>query len=134
MAAAKPYTLVVEGDPHNLIAVSSLLRELKVPFKRNTTGDGVVDQLHHMSPRPEVVLMSLDLPEGNAYDIAAAMRADPDFARVRLVAIGPDHPAADQLEGAGFDGFIATPLPRRQFSSLLKRVMAGEHIYSSTAI
>jgi CheY-like chemotaxis protein len=123
--------LVVEGDPHNLIAVSSLLRELKVPFKRNTTGDGVVDQMHHMEPRPDVVLMALDLPEGNAFDIAAAMRADPDLARVRLVAIGPDNPASAELEGAGFDGFIATPLPRRHFSSILKRLLAGEHVFSN---
>lgn len=132
MASGKPVTLVVESDPHNLIAVSSLLRELKLPFKRNTTGDGVVDQMHHMEPPPEVVLMSLDLAEGNAFDIAAAMKADPDFQRVRLVAIGPDNPATEKLENAGFDGFIATPLPRRHFSALLKRLMAGEHVYTGT--
>lgn len=130
MAAGKPVTLVVESDPHNLIAVSSLLRELKLPFKRNTTGDGVVAQMRHMEPRPEIVLMSLDLAEGDPFDIAAAMRADPDFATVRLIAIGPDNPSPDTLEDAGFDGFIATPLPRRHFSALLKRLMAGEHVFA----
>ncbi len=130
MAAAKPYALIVEGDPLNLIALSSLLRELKVPFKRNTTGGGVLQQMHHMNPRPDVILMALDLPEGDAFAIASALRADPDLARVRLVAIGPDQPQPAELERAGFDGFIATPLPRRQFSGLLKRLMAGEHVFS----
>jgi CheY-like chemotaxis protein len=130
MASAKPFALVVEGDPLNLIALSSLLRELKVPFKRNTTGGGVLQQMHEMNPRPDVVLMALDLPEADAFTIASALKADPELARVRLVAIGPDQPKLDELERAGFDGFIATPLPRRHFSSLLKRLMAGEHIFS----
>lgn len=129
MAAIQPYALVVEGDPHNLIAMSTLLRELKVPFKRNTTGDGVLDQMHEMEPRPDVVLIALDLPEGDAFAIASALRADPDLNRVRLVAIGPDQPHPGTLEQAGFNGFIATPLPRRQFSTLLKRLMAGEQIF-----
>jgi CheY-like chemotaxis protein len=130
MAAAKPYALVVEGDPLNLIALSTLLRELKVPFKRNTTGEGVLQQVHDMQPRPDLVLMALDLPEGDAFAIASALRADPDLRRLRVVAIGPDQPQPDALERAGFDGFIATPLPRRHFSSLLKRLMAGEHVFS----
>ncbi len=130
MAAAKPYALVVEGDPHNLIAVSALLRELKVPFKRNTTGEGVVDQIHQMDPRPNVILMALDLPEGDAFAIASALRSDPALVCVRLVAIGPTEPQFAQLEVAGFDGFIATPLPRRQFRALLTRLMAGEHVYA----
>ena len=130
MAAVAPIALVIEGDPHNLIALSSLLRELKVPFKRNTTGGGVTSQMHHMEPPPDVVLLALDLPEGNAYDIAAEVRADPEFADVRLVAIGPDHPAPSALEGAGLDGFISTPVPRRHFSAILKRLLAGEHIFT----
>lgn len=130
MPARKPVTLLVESDPHNLIAVSSLLRELKLRFKRNTTGGGVITQMRQMEPRPDLVLMALDLAEGNALEIATAIKADPVLARVRLIAIGPDDPAPCQLETAGFDGFIATPLPRRHFSALLKRLMAGEHVFA----
>lgn len=130
MAARKPNILVVESDPLNLASLSALLRELKVPFKRNTNGAGVLEQLQQMHPRPNVVLMSLELPEGDAFEIAAALRAKAELDSVRLVAIGPDQPPPADLKYAGFDGFIATPLPRRQFGSLLKRLLNGEHVFS----
>ncbi|MBL8146052.1 MAG: hypothetical protein JNL34_06685 [Anaerolineae bacterium] len=130
MAARKPVTLFVESDPHNLIVVSSLLRDLKLPFKRNTTGDGVLEQMRQMDPRPEVVLMALDLAEGDAFTTAAAIKADQNFAQVLVIAIGPEAPSSDQLAGAGFDGFIPTPLPRRHFNALFKRLLAGEHVFA----
>lgn len=129
MAARKPNILVVESDPLNLAALSALLRELKIPFKRNTNGDGVLEQVQQMQPRPDVVLMSLELPENDALAIASALRTDPGLNNVRIVAIGSGKPPSAALEGAGFDGFIATPLPRRQFSALLSRLINGERVF-----
>jgi CheY-like chemotaxis protein len=60
---------------------------------------------------PDVVLCDIGLPEMDGYDVARAMRADPDLGRIPLVAVSgyaqPEDVAMSRE--AGFDAHLAKP-------------------------
>ena len=125
------WALVVEADAHSLIAIGAILRDLGVHFKRNTTGSGVVEQALQMQPKPAFVLLDLNLPHGDAFQIMAAFRSHPTLSSIPVLAIAEDNTRslASSTRNAGFSGLLTKPLPRRNLGTLLKRMINGEQIW-----
>jgi len=126
------WALVVEGDAHSLMMIGSILRDLDIFYKRNTTGAQVVEKAEVMEPQPDFILLDLDLPQGDAFSIVRSLKEHPDLCHIPVIAISDDssHATADRVRHAGFNGFIAKPLPRRQFGDLVEQVLQGQHVWS----
>ncbi len=86
------------------------------------TGTRGIDEAHRF--RPSIVLCDIGLPGGvDGYGVARALRADPSFARVRLVALtgyGQDDDKQRARE-AGFDEHLTKPVA----PETLDRVLAS---------
>ncbi len=122
------WALVVENDAHTLVAISSILRDLSIRFKRNTTGENVVEQLRAMTPRPDFILLDIDLPRAQAFIINRHIQADPTLRAIPVIAVASviDFALNKRLQYDGFATVVSKPLPRRQFGDLLRRVLGGE--------
>ena len=125
--------LVVEDDAHSLVAISSILRDLGIRFKRNTTGVNVIEQLRAMNPQPDFVLLDIDLPREEAFLVSRRIQADPTLRAIPVIALGSviDFPTRQRLQRDGFATFIVKPLPRRQFGELLQRVLGGSESWEA---
>jgi CheY-like chemotaxis protein len=123
--------LVVEDDAHNLIAVTELFKSLGIHYKRNTNGVQVAGQVHLMHPKPDFILVSMDLAEGDPFAICQSIRFDPLLANIPLIAMGSATwlPMQPQIKASGCTGFLLKPLPRKQVGPLLERILAGESIW-----
>jgi CheY-like chemotaxis protein len=122
--------LVIEDDPHSLIAISNLLSELGIRYKRNTTGADVAAQALHMQPRPDFILLDVDLPLADPFHIVAMLQNHPELAHIPIIFIS-DRATLDLLDRArsyGCAGVLTKPLPRRQLGELFRRVLEGEAI------
>lgn len=130
------WALVVEDDAHDLFAVTRLLQGLQIAYKRNTTGRDVAEKARAMQPRPDIILLDMDLPEANTFDICDAIHSDEVLARIPVVAIGSSKWAGieDELKTCGFAGFIHKPLPRKHFGQLLQKILDGESIWSDSSL
>ncbi|MBZ0287143.1 MAG: response regulator [Anaerolineae bacterium] len=126
------WALVVEDDAHDLLAVTRLLQELRVQYKRNTTGKDVALKARTMQPRPDIILLDMDLPDASTFDICEAIHSDDMLAAIPVVAIGDRKWTAYEhsLQACGFAGFICKPLPRRHFGQLLQDVLDGKAVWS----
>lgn len=124
------WALVVEDDAHSLVAISSILRELGIRFKRNTTGANVPQQMREMNPPPHFVLLDIDLPNGDAFIIQQRIQATPALRSIPVIALASesDLEAREQVERAGFSALVLKPIPRREFVSLLERLLANERV------
>jgi len=125
--------LVVEDDAHSLIAITMILKDLGIDYKRNTTGANVIEQLEAMRPMPQFVLLDLDLPKGDAFQICHEIQADAKLANVKIIAIANDSTTEllKQVKRGHFSGLICKPLPRNEFGKLLQRLLSGEQVYVS---
>jgi PleD family two-component response regulator len=123
--------LVVEDDAHSLIAITDIFNELGIQYKRNTTGTQVMRQLHTMHPKPDFILISMDLSEGDTLAICKAIRVDSAVAQVPVIVMGSIGSLSrqPQAQAAGCAGFLLKPLPRKQFGLLLHRILAGEAVW-----
>ena len=126
------WALVVEDDAHDLLALTHLLQELHVQFKRNTTGKDVAQKARAMQPRPDIILLDMDLPEASTFDICGDIHSDEILKSIPVVAIGDKKWAAYEhsLQACGFVGFICKPLPRKQFGQLLQDILDGKTVWS----
>ena len=122
------WALVVEDDAHSLVAISSILRDLGIHFKRNTTGTNVIEQIRAMNPTPDFVLLDTDLPQGDAFTINQRIQSDAAVRDIPVIAVGSviDFALRQRLQREGFATFVLKPLPRRQFGDLLQRVLGGD--------
>ena len=127
------WALVVEDDAHSLVAITSILSELDIRFKRNTTGANVTEQMRAMNPPPDFVLLNIDLPNGSAFTINQTIQADQTVRNIPIIALGSVEAFSlrQQAKRSGFAGFIPKPLPRRQFGDILRRILGGEQVWDT---
>lgn len=115
------WALIIEDEAHSLIAIASILNELEIRYKRNTTGHEAAHQARTMHPRPDFILLDMSLPENDPYHILRSFKSDSALAHLPVIAIdhSPTLRAVHEMKKAGFDGFIAKPLPRKLFPNIL---------------
>lgn len=129
------WALIIEDDAHSLIAISSILRELGIHFKRNTTGAKVSEQVSAMTPPPDFILLDIDLVQGDAFGINRHLQADPTSNDIPVIALAStdDYAVRQRARRAGFAGLVVKPLPRRQFGELITRILSGEHVWEAVS-
>ncbi len=117
------HAFLIEDDAHSLVAIGSLLDELGIAYKRNTTGANVALQLQDMQPRPDFILLNLDLPEGDAFAICRELRASPCTQAIPIIALTAHTIAGDREKtlAAGCDDYSTKPV---DFPQLLTKIQA----------
>jgi two-component system, cell cycle response regulator DivK len=130
-AAAR--VLVVEDDPDNRIVISRLLSMAGVAPDSFVAIEGDAGAyLDGSGEAFDLVFLDLQLPKKDGYSVLADIRSAPARAATRVVALTANvsRREIERCREAGFDGFIGKPIDGRRFSQLLKRILAGEAIWT----
>ena len=74
--------------------------------------------------RPDIALLDIGLPGMNGFELAKRIRAHPELAAIRLVALTGYGQAEDKARaaGAGFDEHLVKPVDLRTLQQALARV------------
>jgi two-component system CheB/CheR fusion protein len=118
--------LVVEdnGDAADTLATALVLKGHDVATAHTAT----LGLQKAIELRPEIVLCDLGLPGLDGYEVARAMRAEPDLASAYLIALsGYALPAdVEKALAAGFDRHIAKPPDLQALEEIISEAPAGE--------
>lgn len=129
-ALADKRILVIEDDAYNLAIMSAVLRRsgAKVYFER--WGDDVEERLKKLTPL-DLVLLDLNLPTIDGFQVYAIIRAIPDMIAVPVVAVSAsdDSAVVNRIRDVGMQGFIAKPLNSRTFPQYIEKALAGEEVW-----
>ena len=119
--------VIADDDPEILTAYSSLLQ--KKGFVVHTCTDGAQALELCRRARPAVALIDLDMPVLNGWETAQRLRADPELAGMRLVAISAltDEVSSSRAWQAGFHEFLPKPIPVSMLIAIVRptRQMQG---------
>jgi signal transduction histidine kinase len=74
--------------------------------------------------KPDLVLIDLNIPDLDGYEVALRLRGDPATAGTPLVAITAEGDRDTSL-AVGCDGFIAKPIQARKFAEEVRAYLAG---------
>ncbi len=94
--------LLVEDNPADVRLTEEALREGTVPLHLSVTPDGeeALAFLRHegryaAAPRPDLVLLDLNLPRLDGHAVLAALKADPSLRRIPVVVLSTSEAEAD---------------------------------------
>jgi CheY-like chemotaxis protein len=121
----KPTVFLVEDDARSLRALSALLHSMGIRYTRNTTGALVVEQIRATRPRPDFILLNVDLPDGDAFAIYQEILADPVLGQIPVIALTDTQILPDilaQIQSHSFAGTLHKPVSQPVLERLLEAV------------
>jgi CheY-like chemotaxis protein len=114
--------LHIEDDPKSRLLVKKLLASVGHTVIEADSGlDGIRKA---RSERPDLVLVDINVPDLDGYEITLRLRGMPSMSGVPIVAITAEGDRMTSL-AVGADGFIAKPLDAARFAQLVDRYLLG---------
>jgi two-component system, chemotaxis family, response regulator Rcp1 len=93
-AFTRPFILVIEPNPDHAQQIQAALNENVGRYHIQTMIDGsqALDFLHQRSiyadaPRPDLILLNLNLPDRDGQEILAELKVDPHLKRIPIVVL-----------------------------------------------
>src|SRR5437868_876536 len=114
--------LHIEDDPRNRLLVRKLL---------TADGHDVIDAADGLegvrlalTQRPDLVLVDLNIPGLDGYEVTLRLRSEASLKGVPIVAITAEGDRETSF-AVGCDGFVQKPIDARSFASLIGRYLKG---------
>lgn len=123
--------LLVEDNPGDVRLTREALKESKLKNNLSVVGDGV-DALaflrrqppYENAPRPDVILLDLNLPRKSGREVLAEIKADPDLRRIPVVVITSSEAEQDVI--ASYDlhvnCYVTKPVDLDQFIKVVRSI------------
>jgi CheY-like chemotaxis protein len=115
------HILLVEDDDTNRKLVRIILSGARYRISEAASVEQALALLQH--EKPDLLLLDIRLGNGNGLDVIRAVRADPAFDQVPVVAITAQAMKDDEsrLLAAGFDAYLSKPIDTRQLPQVVER-------------
>jgi signal transduction histidine kinase len=114
--------LHIEDDPKSRLLVKKLLASAGHTVIEAESGLEGIRKAR--SERPDLVLVDINVPDLDGYEITLRLRGMPSMSGVPIVAITAEGDRMTSL-AVGADGFIAKPLDATRFAQLVDRYLLG---------
>jgi chemotaxis family two-component system response regulator Rcp1 len=123
--------LLVEDSAADVLLTEEAFQAAKVLNRLSVVRDGVeaMDFLRHrgqytMAPRPDLILLDLNLPRKNGRAVLAEIKADPVLRRIPVVILTTSAAAEDVLKSYDLhsNSYIIKPVALAQFVHVLRLI------------
>ena len=123
--------LLVEDNPGDVRLTQEALKDAKV---RNnmyvaTDGEGALAFLHREgehadAPRPDLILLDLNLPKKNGREVLSEIKSDPELMRIPVVILTTSRAEGDILKAYDLNAncYITKPVDLDQFIKVVKSI------------
>ena len=118
--------VVVEDQPDNLKLLTTLLTIKGHRVIGLASGATLADVLRTHQPTPDLVLLDIQLPGRDGYELLEELKTFPDhtWKVVALTAHALEEDRA-RAKAAGFDGYITKPIDVRAFPAEVAKYLGG---------
>ncbi|MCO8127193.1 response regulator [Acidimicrobiia bacterium EGI L10123] len=123
--------LLVEDSAADVRLTQEALKDAKILNELHVARDGVqaMDFLaqrgdHAGAPRPDIVILDLNLPRKDGKEVLAEMKGDPDLRSIPVAVLTTSDAEADVLESydLGANCFLTKPVDLDQFLKVVRAV------------
>ena len=100
---------IVEDNPDNMMLVEALLED---DYHLQTYESGKEALEGIQANKPDLVLLDISLPEMDGPQVLSALRANPEFANLPIIALTAHAMASDREKflNMGFNGYVTKPI------------------------
>jgi CheY-like chemotaxis protein len=123
--------LLVEDSPSDVELTIEAMRDAKVANELSVVVDGEQalaflrrEGQYAQAPRPDLVLLDLNLPRKNGTEVLAEMRADPLLRRIPVVVLTTSKAESDILRSydLGANCFVTKPVRLGEFLEVIQAI------------
>jgi two-component system, chemotaxis family, response regulator Rcp1 len=123
--------LLVEDNPGDVRLTEEALKEGKVLTNLHVARDGVEamamlrrEGRHAAVPRPDLILLDLNLPRKDGREVLADIRADPDLRRIPVVVLTTSAAEQDIIRAYDLHAncYITKPVDLDQFIAIVQSI------------
>jgi CheY-like chemotaxis protein len=125
-----PQALFIDNDFGSQVIFKELCNQVGIPYigvQDSTQVEGMLDSFLDVN----VVLLDLEMPHRNGYEILKVLRKHPLFSRVPIVACTVHSIEMEKARSAGFDSFIVKPLNLETFLDQLNEIIGGNPVWET---
>jgi len=121
--------LLIEDNPGDVELIQEALQSGKVLNRISMVGDGEAaigflnrERGYEDAPRPDLVLLDLNIPKRNGFEVLAEMRKNPDLARVPVVILTSSQADRDIVKSYSLHAncFVSKPVDVDEFLSIVR--------------
>lgn len=123
--------IVVEDNVNNYNLILRLLTELGIEHCEWISSGWKATEEAEQHGGADLVLLDINLPYEDGFEVHRKMREHPAFYNTRIVAVTANASESymQQAINDGFDGFIGKPLDPDRFPDQVRRLLAGEPVW-----
>ena len=123
--------LLVEDSPGDVRLTMEALKEAKVLNNLNVAADGIEamaflkhEGTHAKAPRPDVILLDLNLPRKDGREVLAEIKADPNLRRIPVVVLTTSRAEEDIFRAYDLHAncYITKPVDFKQFLEVVQSI------------
>jgi CheY-like chemotaxis protein len=123
--------LLVEDDPGDVLMTQEAFEEHKVRNKLNVVHDGEEalaylrrEGPHADAPRPDLVLLDLNLPRVDGRQVLQAIKEDPDLRRIPVVVLTTSQADEDILRSYSLhaNAYVTKPVDFDSFIAVVRQI------------
>lgn len=118
--------LLVEDNENNRYLFDVLLRH--AGFAVVIARDGKSGLAMARQERPDVILLDIQMPEMDGYEVARVLKSDPSLADIPVLGVSSFAMPGDRERalGAGFAGYIEKPVDPDNFGDTVRDLLQDE--------
>lgn len=123
--------LLVEDSPGDVRLTREALRDANVDIQLHVASDGVEalsflrrDGDHALAPRPDLILLDLNLPRMDGREVLAWIKADPGLMTIPTIILTTSEAETDILKSYQLqaNSYLSKPVRLDEFESLMKSI------------
>ena len=121
---AETVVLIVEDDPDQLALADLRLTLAGYQVRRATCIDDLLQRLR-INGTPDLLILDVELPDGNGFELLSKMRRHPKYANLPIVMLTSRNDPEDIGRGLawGADGYITKPYSKNMLSDVISKVL-----------
>lgn len=123
-----PHALIIDDDANNLGVLQELLTMEGMHYTAVLDATSVEEMLPTLDP-VDVVLLDLEMPDLDGYQLFEILSNMPQMSGVPIVACTVHTNESETAQSLGFHSFIAKPLDVDTFGQNLALILGGERVW-----
>lgn len=125
------YLILVEDDPNSYLIAEELLKHAGFTNLYRRGNAAKLIPLIDVLPQVDLVLLDINLPGENGFDVIKRLRQHPKTATTHIAAITANimHESRMRAKSVGFDSFISKPIRPDRFCDQVRSMLAGKSLW-----
>jgi CheY-like chemotaxis protein len=122
------HALIIDDDRNSLSVLSRML-SMEGVSSTTVSAPSKLDHILEDTTPIGVVFLDLEMPESNGYKIFEALKADPRFQNVPIVACTVHSGEMNTTRKLGSHSFIGKPINADRFPDQLRQILSGNPVW-----